>query len=859
MKTRFLWSFLLCLVAAARAVEFPGSPPGAAQAGQKNGVYTLQNKSLALSWDTANNELRPAQIVSKLTGKIYSQAGRHVLGVSVPGQAKEVTAKPGDNRIQFYLTDTHVSVAITQQNGSSVSRSFALADFGGKPSLLRAGKMSLHADGTDYPDAGAPGTCRIQGLQADSKDALGYKGVDLGPPIRKSVSARAGTSLESKDNALTIAASANSTAFAEYSLADFKIPASPNFLRLSASVVKDTDKGESWGPGLALIWPNGKFLLANVRWPLGSFSITTDQREELLEGSRDAISSGLQSTAFTREGAPKIVRLEADAKATGAARYGGYAIEVPLVEKQKGIHVAWRAELRDGSHYVRQSFSLRSDSPLDISGLQLADCELPEARQIGSVSGSPVAGSGLFSGIELPTTYNFVDPEGFRTGFACRLTLDKSSPYEFSTVTGVYPDGQMRRAFLAYVERERARSSKPFLHYNCWYDLAQRVNENDLRASIDGIHDQLTAQRGVAIDSYVIDDGWDDSKNSFWGVDKVKFPNGFAPVADQLKKIDSHLGLWISPLGGYGEAPQRIANARKLGLTDGDGLDLSNPAYYKWYRDDCLSLMRDYHVNYFKWDRAGNGVTPHFMALLRVAKELRAANPDVFINVTVGTWPSPFWLNHIDSTWRSGGDMGWTGAGDKREQWLNYRDQEIYRGVVTRAPLYPLNSVMHHGVVLGRYYQGREVAVAGPELQHDARLYFANGASLQELYLTPSLMTARGWDDVAQAAKWAKANADVLADAHWIGGDPGSGAVYGYASWSPRKGIFVLRNPSDKAGEISLDAAQIFELPEGAKRSFALQSPYTDQRVPVRQMRAGEAVKFSLEPFEVLVFEALPR
>ena len=397
------------------------------------------------------------------------------------------------------------------------------------------------------------------------------------------------------------------------------------------------------------------------------------------------------------------------------------------------------------------------------------------------------------------------------------------------------------------------------MHYNCWYDLAQRVNEKDLLATVEAMQRELTEKRGVKLDSYVVDDGWDDARGTFWGLDAKKFPTGFAPVSTRLKELNSHLGLWISPLGGYGEAPQRIANARKLGLTNGDDLDLSNPAYYAWFRDRCAQFMRENQVNYFKWDKAGAGVTPHFMALLGVARDLRAANPDLFVNVTVGTWPSPFWLNHVDSTWRGGGDMGWSGPGNKREQWLTYRDLEIYRQVAQRAPLYPLNSIMHHGVVLGQYYQGREVAVAGPELRHDARLYFANGAMLQELYLTPSLMTPDGWDDVAAAAKWAKANAGILADSHWIGGDPQKGEVYGYASWAPRKGIFVLRNPSDKPAEIALDAAKIFELPAGAAQNFRLQSPYADTRVPVATLRAGENASFKLDPFEVLVFEALPQ
>ena len=30
----------------------------------------------------------------------------------------------------------------------------------------------------------------------------------------------------------------------------------------------------------------------------------------------------------------------------------------------------------------------------------------------------------------------------------------------------------MRRAFLDYLERERAHPYRPFLHYNSWYDIA---------------------------------------------------------------------------------------------------------------------------------------------------------------------------------------------------------------------------------------------------------------------------------------------------------------------------------------------------------------------------------------------------
>lgn len=78
----------------------------------------------------------------------------------------------------------------------------------------------------------------------------------------------------------------------------------------------------------------------------------------------------------------------------------------------------------------------------------------------------------------------------------------------------------------------------------------------------------------------------------------------------------------------------------------------------------CSDLMKKDKVTYFKWDKAGDGISPHFMALLSIASELRRENPRLFINTTVGTWPSPFWLNHVDSTWRNGtADVGWDREG----------------------------------------------------------------------------------------------------------------------------------------------------------------------------------------------------
>ena len=87
-------------------------------------------------------------------------------------------------------------------------------------------------------------------------------------------------------------------------------------------------------------------------------------------------------------------------------------------------------------------------------------------------------------------------------------------------------------------------------------------------------------------------------------------------------------------------------------------------------------------------------------------------------------------------------------------------------------------------------------------------------------------MTPEIWDALAEAAKWSRDNTDVLVDTHWIGGDAAKGEPYGYASWSARKGILCVRNPSRGPKNLTLKLAEAFELPRGAPQQYAINSPW---------------------------------
>jgi hypothetical protein len=594
-------------------------------------------------------------------------------------------------------------------------------------------------------------------------------------------------------------------------------------------------------------------------------------------------------------GKPELKNLEPKPKSSRLAeRFGGKQIIAVLASSDDNLKVEWCAILRDGSNYVRQEVRVSTEKEaIEIKEIVLLKLPVAGAKVMGTVDGSPVVAGNMFFACEHPISKSQILQENLpqlRCSLLCGAALKPGELLMQSTVIGVAPEGQLRRSFLYYVERERAHPYRPFLHYNSWYDIGyggEKIRESQCMEVIELFGRELIDRRKVVMDSFALDDGWDDTA-SLWQFHKG-FPNGFSTLRKVAEKYDSALGAWQSPFGGYGAAKEeRIKYGLEQGFeTNETGFSLAGPKYYARFRDVCVNMISKYGLNYFKFDGIGAGGTPSgvgskfvqdIQGLLRLIRELREVKPDIFINVTTGTWPSPYWLWYGDSTWRSGADWSTYGWGSKRQQQITYRDKETYHNVVARAPLYPLNSLMTQGVMFANHGLPDEV----DGLVDDIRAFFASGTNCQELYITPSLMQPQHWDVLAEAAKWSRDNMDVLVDTHWVGGDPapidrsmavnskssatnglgssiGAGQVYGWASWSTRKGILSLRNPHDKPGKITVDIGEAFELPKCAVRKYSLRSPWkTDVDKAEIVLSAGEEHTFELRPFGVLVFDAMP-
>ena len=577
----------------------------------------------------------------------------------------------------------------------------------------------------------------------------------------------------------------------------------------------------------------------------------------------------LPASAMKLVGAPRTEALAANPHSSRAADHlEGQSFLLRLQDPKQTVAVDWRVMLRDDSNYLREEITisaLRDDQA--IAEVRLFNDSLAGARVAGTVKGSPVTVGNVFLGIENPLA-ECEAADIITCTMKRELPLRKGQTVTYSVVIGVSPAGQMRRSFLNYVERERAHPYRTFLHYNCWYDIGfgKPYDAAAVLDVVDAFGTELVRKRNVKLDSFLLDDGWDNPRSS-WRMNSG-FPQGLSPLSGAAEQYGAGMGVWLSPWGGYDEAKQRrLEYGRKIGLEINEGgFALSGPKYYDRFREVSLDFIRKEGVNVFKIDGTGNVNTvfpasafdSDFAAAISLIQTWRSARPEIYVNLTTGTYPSPFWLLYADSIWRGGEDHSFAGVGSWREKWITYRDQQTYQNIVQAGPLFPLNSLMLHGLIYARQAEHLE-SDPGNDFENEVHDYFGSGTQLQEMYVSHALLSKDNWDVLAEGANWSRRNAGVLRDTHWIGGNPGKLEVYGWAAWSPAKAILTLRNPSDQPQSLSIDVGRVLELPATTYSKFVARSPWKhESEVPSVSLVAGQPHTFDLQPFEVLNLELLP-
>ena len=449
---------------------------------------------------------------------------------------------------------------------------------------------------------------------------------------------------------------------------------------------------------------------------------------------------------------------------------------------------------------------------------------------------------------------------GIQGRWSRNTTLAKGETWTVGAVVGlIAQDGtedkeniretQKRRSFLAYSERERAVPWRVFPHYNSWYEL--NINRNNAAPGQE--HTNFTAEDilrvmrewktkyydkyGEGIAAFVIDDGWDNYGP--WTFHKG-FPNEMRDMSTLAKEMGAGIGAWLGPVGGYGQS----GNYRRAYWNGKGGMQLSNPAYYEAYLTAANNLVcqqdgvpgyqlgSDNYV-FFKFDGisgqfsavgpdAGDTGNENAEGIIRLEQVVRKnMREDIFFNTTVGTWASPFWYQITDATWRQENDHDRIGNNSiNRENWVTYRDRLVYQNYVQNSPMCPINTLMTHGFILSE-----DGPPSGDSRDYNAvlrelRCAFVCGSGIVELYTNCNLMNSinggKLWEDVAECVAWQKKNADVLPDAHWVGGNPWNGSaseVYGWASWNGAQATLALRNGANNAQTYTFTLREALEIP----------------------------------------------
>ena len=457
-------------------------------------------------------------------------------------------------------------------------------------------------------------------------------------------------------------------------------------------------------------------------------------------------------------------------------------------------------------------------------------------------------------------------------------TLAAGETWKISAVVGLVAADQARRSFLAYSERERAVPWRANPAYISWYEL--NINRNNAAPGSEPNNmtadqvldveeqwfDKLYTQFGVAPNSFVIDDGWDTYGE--WNF-HAGFPNEMRDISALAAKMNAGVGAWLGPVGGYGQSGDYRRNYWK----NRGGMVLGNPKYYEVFKKAATNLVKNQgkkndgtgSYQFFKFDGisaqfsatgpdngdAGNENAEGIIRLERFVRE--ELKRDIFFNTTVGTWASPFWFHYTDAVWRQENDYGTIGNNTiDRENWITYRDRLVYQNFVKNSPICPINTLMTHGFILsshGAVSKNMDYYACRREL----RCAFACGSGMVELYndyaLMNSIQHGQLWADLAECIKWQKSNADVLPDAHWVGGNPWTGSkaeIYGWAAWNGEKATFTLRNGSNDAQTIKLTLRKALEIPASVNTSIVLTKAFLDQ-VALSGLKEGQAINIDTE------------
>ncbi len=546
-------------------------------------------------------------------------------------------------------------------------------------------------------------------------------------------------------------------------------------------------------------------------------------------------------------------------------------------EREPALHVELFYEVRPEEAFTRQWLQLKTEGPgrLFIHYLNVASNEWPGCNLRLGGFGQPVYADDLFWGLEYPSGISQFSGNVVSSGSYVGTNVPDKGFTSQKAVLGVGMPGQVQQAFFSYIDSIRAQPVRPYVLYNTWYDLQRMVmTAQNTRQRATELNDILQKRYKLKLDSFVLDDGWDNMKK-LWEIDATRFPNGFRDLTAALKQMGSGLGIWYGPVGGYDDRNVRVATGRSQGMevqSNNEFLCLAGRHYSEYFEDSVLRMQKENDINFLKLDGVPFGCNEpdhghptgiysreaDERVFLDLLTRLRKQKPDVFLNITTGIWLSPWWLQYADSVWMGGEDSGYLSSLptlSPRQSALSYRDSVLYDDFVRNQLQFPISSIMTHGIIRGKFnlLGGERESLADwkDELVH----YVSVGNMMTELYISPELLNGEEWDALAATLHWAQANQHPLLDnTIMILGDPARREPYGFVHAAAEKVIVTLRNPfaQPTLARLHLDEATRLASPHNAYRMRTLYPFHMDE---AGRYSYGDSIDIPLEGFEQRVVE----
>ncbi len=505
----------------------------------------------------------------------------------------------------------------------------------------------------------------------------------------------------------------------------------------------------------------------------------------------------------------------------------------------------------------------------------------------------PVFFPGFFTGIEYPVSSVRIESGSIVLAHQPGIKIQSGKWYESrKAIYCAVEKGHEKEKFLAYISANRPKNGGIHVNYNSWWTSPVPYSEKDIFGLMKIFEEKMFRPYGASFSSFCIDMGWSNPK-SIWSIDTLLFPKKFNTILQSAKKMNSSIGLWISPSNMYspksldsqwaeqnGYETYVIDSARRL--STGTLCCLGGERYSKIFREHLVELVKKYEIKQLKLDGYIFTVNPTLLChetdhghepgtlsiepiaetLIETCRQIHAVSPETWIETTcMGGNPSPWWLFYVNSVignYGSDTPVGRIPCPVYRESYTSARDFLNIQGAV--HGMTPISAQE----VLGIIHQSPE------PFMNDAVTAIMRGHLFLPLYFNPAFMDEKRWKMIAGTINWAKNNASVIqntrvllpvswqkdnvpkfkSDASTMPLEP-----YGYSHFIKNKGPIELRNPWIKNCEYELKIDSFSGFSKDV-RNLNLVSIYPELRIYARDLKYGDEINIPLAPYETLVLSA---